>query len=196
MLTTVFVLVLPGAQGIHHALLAYPLPHLLVVVALVTFVRSGAPERRSRRAALVFALTALLLASDLRVVHATQRLIDETGGRGYWSSTIDDFAREVRERTDLTVVSLDWGFNEQLILLTDGPRLWEPIWGLPPRPPLDGCDSSDRIYLAHPPALTVMPLAAGYLRDCRARHAAKLLVRPYRDRQGAIVFYAIRFAPQ
>jgi len=36
--------------------------------------------------------------------------------------------RENRDQSHLKIVSLDWGFNEQLAFLTDGPELSEPFW--------------------------------------------------------------------
>ena len=193
-LVTLFVLLLPGAMGIHHMLLAYPLPQLVIAVAIAGLLRRAPAAGRSRHAAVAALLVALVLAGDLRVARATLRLVHDTGGRGYWTSAIGDFAREVRDRADLEIVSLDWGFNEQLVLLTDGPRLWEPYWVQPLEATLDGCDVADRIYLAHPPALTLAAFAARYLHECQARHGSRLLVRPYRDRQGTVTFYAIRLS--
>ena len=61
----------------------------------------------------------------------------------------------------LTIVSLDWGFNEQLIALADRPRLVEPIWafalkGVPDRLPMD----PGVIYLLHPEKTDISPSTA------------------------------------
>src|SRR5439155_7932184 len=71
---------------------------------------------------------AIVCLTELRSIAGTQRSIRETGGRGRWSESLNQFCLENRGRSDLTIVSLDWGFNEQLIFLTDGPQLSEPFW--------------------------------------------------------------------
>jgi hypothetical protein len=40
------------------------------------------------------------------------------------------FCRQNKNHADITIISLDWGFNEQLAFLTDAPKLVEPFWAL------------------------------------------------------------------
>src|SRR5205807_9916771 len=110
--------------------------------------------------------------------------IRATGGRGMWSNALAGFATEVRGRSDLQVVSLDWGFNEQLLFLTEGPRLVEPFWGLPPGVRLEISPAPGIIYLVHPPVYTEVPLGARFLRFCRSLPPQSVSIHPYRDRQG------------
>ena len=102
-----------------------------------------------------------------------------------------------RLRADLTIVSLDWGFNEQLILLTDAPTLCEPIWGprageKPPPP-----DSANVIYLLHPPEYALYSEYNNPRLDAAIAGAAagRLELRPYRDRQNRVAFYTVRRLP-
>jgi hypothetical protein len=123
-------------------------------------------------------------------------ITSETGGRGWWSNVFDDFCRQNAARTDLTIVSLDWGFNEQLAFLTNGPKLLEPFWAftaskeaLPdlPRDP-------QYVYLAHSPEYSLLRYDLLYLNAARSDNHAE--IQSYSDRQGQIVFYAIRFREQ
>jgi hypothetical protein len=198
LVSTVLVLLgvwlLPGAVRIHHWTLVYPLPHLLVVTAALRLWRQGLGpvSPRGLRVLAVLAVAAVL-GGHLIAIQATQRLIAETGGRGLWSSALNAFAAEVRTRSDLTIVSYDWGFNEQLAFLTDGPRLVEPIWYELPAGRFTVPTSPDVIHLVHPPDEQVFPLSGALLRRVHATDPKKVSVRAYNDRTGRTVFYAIRF---
>jgi hypothetical protein len=193
-LTTVGVFVMPGAVRIHHAILAYPFPQL-VIAAACTFLwqrRSSRPVQRRSQVAILIALL-ILLASQIQAIRRTEQLLSETGGRGWWSNVFDDFCRQNANRADLTIISLDWGFNEQLAFLTNGPKLLEPFWtftsskeALPemPRDP-------QYVYLAHSPEYSLLRYDLLYLDAARSDDHAE--VQSYSDKQGRIVFYAIRF---
>jgi hypothetical protein len=127
------------------------------------------------------------------VIRKTEQSLGQTGGRGWWSNVFDDFCLQNADRADLTIISLDWGFNEQLAFLTNGPKLLEPFWtfatskeALPdlPRDP-------KFVYLAHSPEYSLLRYDLLYLDAARRDDHAE--VQPYSDRQGQIVFYAIRF---
>jgi hypothetical protein len=139
-------------------------------------------------------LVAIVCLSGLRSIGATQELIRQTGGRGRWSESFDKFCRENRDRSDLTIVSLDWGFNEQLMFLTDAPQLSEPFWEfnqtLPPLPP-----DPNYIYLAHPPEYSVLKYDVAYLNQLQ-KSGGNAEITPYFDRQNQTAFYTIRFRPQ
>ena len=132
--STVGYLLLPRANRIHHALLIYPFPQLIITAALVRLWqrKPATTAGGSIRRVLVVGTGLVLIAGHLFAIQRTERLIQKTGGRGWWSNAMDEFCNEVKGRTDLTIVSLDWGFNEQLLFLTDGPRLSEPFWGCGP----------------------------------------------------------------
>ncbi|MGA2787960.1 MAG: glycosyltransferase family 39 protein, partial [Verrucomicrobiota bacterium] len=131
---TVGFLLLPGANRIHHALLVFPFPHLIIAAALVRLWpgKPAATRNVLIRRVLIVGTGLMLIAGHLFAIQRTVRLIQETGGRGWWSDALDAFCKDVRGRADLTIISLDWGFNEQLLFLTDGPRLSEPFWRLAP----------------------------------------------------------------
>ena len=187
----------PGAVRLHHTISVYPFPHLAVAMAaLVLFDRFPIP--RTRAAARLFvaaAIPLLLLAGNLVEIRRTQALVQATGGRGLWSNSLDRFCAEVRDRDDLTIVSLDWGFNEQLIALTDRPRLVEPIWAfavsgrIPDRLPTD----PGVVYLLHPENYGYFPFNAVFLAMARALPPDQVEIREHRDRENEIAFYSVRF---
>jgi hypothetical protein len=189
LLITLGVFLLPDAVRIHHAVLVFPMPQL-ILAALVALACNLSATIRT----IPVLLVAIVCLSGLRSIVATQESIRQTGGRGRWSESFDKFCRENRSRSDLTIVSLDWGFNEQLMFLTDGPPLSEPFWDfnqtLPPLPP-----DPNYIYLAHPPEYSVLKYDVAYLNRLQ-ESGANAEITPHFDRQNQIAFYAIRFRSQ
>jgi hypothetical protein len=182
---TVGVFAMPGAVRIHHLVSVYPFPHLAVALAVTRLSERGSRWLSATGAALV----ALLLASQLAAILGTQRVIRETGGRGWWSDALTAFAREVRDRSDTTIASLDWGFGEQLAFLTDGPTLVEPFWSRDAS--LER--SPDTIFLVHPREYQLFPLGERALEDARSAAPGSVEIRAWRDREGAVAFYSLRW---
>ena len=123
----------------------------------------------------------------------TAKLIQATHGRGWWSDAQDKFAATVKDRADLTLVSLDWGFHESLLFLTDKPLLLEPFWKLTGTDPALLPQNTNYIYLAHPPEYSLSPFGATFLEYARTNSRAK--IADWRDREGKVVFYTVQFAP-
>jgi hypothetical protein len=191
---TLGALALPGAVRLHHTTLVYPFPHLLIAAAgVAVWHRRWRAFAFHRTARVLMTVLALLVAvCSLAAVQRTQDLIRETGGRGWWSDALVKFAREINPRSDVTVGSLDWGFNEPLEFLTDGPRLAEPFWqaarGQTPVLPRD----SHHVYLAHPPEFSLSPLGSQFLESV-ARQGTNASVHAWCDRQGKVAFYSVSF---
>lgn len=193
-LTTVGVFVMPGAVRIHHAILAYPFPQLIIAAAC-TFLwqrRSSGLVQRGTQVAILITLL-ILLASQIQAIRTTEQLLSKTGGRGWWSNVFDDYCRQNADRADLTIISLDWGFNEQLAFLTNGPKLLEPFWAFTTsKEPLPELPRDPQyVYLAHSPEYSLLRYDLLYLDAARSDDHAE--IQPYSDRQGQIVFYTIRF---
>jgi len=194
---TAGVLLLPGANRLHHALLVYPFPQLIITAALLRLWgrRPATTTGNSIRRVLVGGAGLMLIAGHLFAIQKTGRLIQETGGRGLWSNALDEFCNDTKGQTDLTIVSLDWGFSEQLLFLTDGPRLsefyWRPALGERLQPTL----SPDTIYLIHPPKYTVYPSAKQIMKYLQLTDTQKSIIRTYRDKENQVAFYTIRFVP-
>ncbi|OLE98017.1 MAG: hypothetical protein AUG75_01370 [Cyanobacteria bacterium 13_1_20CM_4_61_6] len=195
LLITVMVVALPLAVRIHHFALAMPLPQLFIAIAIAAVFDMPVTTtfaKRLKLAAVLIAI-ALLVASQLRVIQGTQELIRRTGGRGWWSDSLDSFCREIRTRSDLTIVSLDWGFNEQLGFLTDGPKLKEPFWSFEEKPETLPSDAH-YIYLTHPSEYTEYGYDTRYLEGAR-NSAVPVKIERHLDREGQVAFYSIQFEP-
>lgn len=187
--TTVGVMLVPSAARIHHMVLVYPLPHLFIAFISLSIWRLRANERVSRAAVLV--VLCALVATQLHAIRKTQQLIHDTGGRGWWSDSFNSFCDENRNRSDVTIVSLDWGFNEQLNFLTDKPKLLEPFWQFGDNPPVLSSDPQ-YIYLAHPANYSEYEHDVRYLEAAR-NSAVPAKIEPHFDREGQVAFYTIQF---
>jgi hypothetical protein len=188
-------LLLPGANRIHHALLVYPFPHLIITAALVR-LWPGKPAAAGNglvRRVLVVGTGLTLIAGHLIAIQRTDRLIQETGGRGWWSNALGEFCDTIKKRTELTIVSLDWGFNEQLLFLTDGPQLSEPLWHRSPGGKFEFPLSPDTIYLIHPLEYMMLPYGAQILNHLQSTDSQQMQISAFRDREGQVAFYAIWF---
>lgn len=193
-LVTIGVLILPGAVRIHHAILAFPFPQLIIAVTSVFLWNreSTRPVRHAMRTMIAAAIL-ILIGSNLLAISKTETLLTETGGRGRWSNAVARFCEENKDRSDLVIASLDWGFNEQVAFLTDAPKLVEPFWGFPrynELPPLPR--QPQYIYLAHPAEYSLFRYDLIYLEVLRGG-GENVAITPYSDRQGQVVFYTIRF---
>jgi hypothetical protein len=196
-LLTIGFLVLPRAVRLHHAAMIFPFPQLIIGMAIVlTWDRFAVPSFTYRLARGGLALGVLvLMGSQVLEIQRTERLISETGGRGRWSDSLDRFCAAVKDRGDLTIVSLDWGFNEQLIFFTEAPQLLEPMWF--PEAVQDLPDRSDYLYLLHPPQYSLAEGNNVTLNAAAGLAAAKQVeIRPYLDRQNRVAFYAVRPLPR
>ena len=191
-LTTILTFLVPGGVRIHHVAQVFPLPQLIIAAsfALLWNVGSTGAIKRITRIALLISMF-VMLASQARAILKTEKFMTDTGGRGLWSAAFDAFCFENRNRSDLTMVSLDWGFNEQLAFLTEA-QLIEPFWrfeqSLPPLP-----DEPDNIYLVH--EYSVFGADTPYLNAFQMR-SENAQIKPFSNREGRTVFYTIRFPAQ
>ena len=188
-LITAGVFLLPGASRLHHHLAVYPFPHLLVAAVIIMLwekTPANVVGKWSIRMCAV-GLAVVVIVAHLLVIRQTQGLIEATGGRGHWSDSIEEFCNDVKDQRGLSIVSLDWGFNEQLLYLCNNKRLLEPIWCSQSVPA-----SSKYVYLVHPPEYTVFPAGLEYYRALKRAYPHTISIRPYKDREGNVAFYAVR----
>lgn len=190
------VVVLPDAVRIHHTLLVYPFPQLLIAAAATRWW--GGPDRTSQPFRLARLLVVLVLAAvvtgHVAALVRTQQFIARTGGRGNWSTALTDFAAGLRTREDVMLVSLDWGFHEQLSFLTDAPQRFEPTWNLQEGKPVSLVPDPQFYYLIHPPEFSLFPYGEQYLQAARQADP-NLNVQSFTNREGRVVFQIFRFAP-
>jgi len=131
-----FMIALPGAVRAHHMLNILPLPQIIVAAAGVgLWCRewSNSGLRRGVRVCVAISFAALL-AANVAAIHETREFMFETGGRGRFAHALDALAEDLDSRpgaSEIRVVSLDWGFHENLLFSTDQLHLEEPIWRRP-----------------------------------------------------------------
>jgi hypothetical protein len=192
LLLLALLLAMPGVARIYHMLNLYPLPHLLVAgvaVCLFSLAPTARWLRYGMRGAVTCALAALLLSNAI-ACRRTFQLIHETGGRGWWSNALHDFAEEVAQNPDLVIVSLDWGFNEPLLFLTDAPRVIEPIW----RNDLDFEGTPRHVYLFHEDEYDRFDFGPDLPRAVQELEPGVATLRAHRDREGEVAFLSLRFS--
>ncbi len=183
------IFLLPRAVRIHHHLLVYPFPHVIVAAAIIMLWKTS-PRRSVIKWSLrtcALAMAVVVIGGHLLVIRETQSLLAATGGRGYWSDAIQKFCDDIQDERGLCVVSLDWGFQEQLLYLCNHKRLLEPIWRSDTL-----STTSNYVYLIHPPEYTLFPSGLEYYHALQQAHPDKLSIRPYKDREGHVAFYAVR----
>lgn len=192
-LTTLGVFMLPRAVRIYHAVLAMPFAHLIIVVAGVSLWRKfseAGSKKMIARQLLVLGFIALL-ATEVLAIAKTEQLIKKTHGRGWWSAALDKFAGQVKNQPDLTLISLDWGFHESLLFLTDKPMLAEPFWHLTGTDPARLPQDTNYVYLVHPPEYSLSPFGEIFLKFANEKRGSQ--IEAWRDHEGKIVFYTVRF---
>ncbi len=115
-----FITLTPFAVGAHHMAGVYPLPHLLVGVALGALWRVGRRSAWSTwvaRGAAV-ALFAIVVVANLVLGQAFYGRLLTRGGAGAWSEAIYDLYTVLqREHAGETVELMDWGFEKGLAML-------------------------------------------------------------------------------
>ena len=186
------MLALPGATRAHHMLNLAPFMQLLVAAQLVHWGRRDRLRRGVASAAGV-----ALIASGACSIGATRTLIEQTGGRGWWSNSIADLAEQLEQQADVVAVSLDWGFHLQLLFSTTQPTVIEPYWTLSrellARGVWSRAGDASHVYLAHEAPYDRFGFGPAFLEAARSLgDAARIEV--HRDREGEPAFYSVRIA--
>lgn len=196
LVTLLAMLAMPGAVRAHHQLNVLPFAQILVACAAeVVWRRRSDPTATGRRAAVGLALAVIVIA-NVRVIAATTDEIASTAGRGRWTRALHTLADELESETGAEAVSLDWGFHEPLLFLTDAPPLSEAIWAIPRsfaagRPWVHAGNASTR-YLVHDAGYDLFGLGPLFLAFARAQPAGSVAIEPRLDGDGDVAFYAIR----
>lgn len=132
-LVLLFLAATPIATGTHHVLALYPFPHLFVGVAVSRLWQLRIKARRHLAMVLRVALgcvVLLVVTSNLFLADAFHKQLATNGGYGYWSATTYDLYDTLQAQYHgETVVLLDWGFEQPLIVLGhDQFNIQVPYW--------------------------------------------------------------------
>lgn len=113
----------PGATGIQHFAMLFPFSHIVIASALFQIKNLGVvrlqrwfPGTRQIAAALGLLLFLLQLHVDLRYLQSLR----SSGGVGIWSDAIYRLAEFVKSHPNNYYALMDWGFSNQLLVLTRG----------------------------------------------------------------------------
>lgn len=194
-ISTLGFFVLPDAVRIHHLLLTYPFPHLIMAAAGAKAWRFQSPCALKLQAVRLAGVAAVvgLLGGNVRALRMTQHFVSTTGGRGTWSKALERFAHEIRAQDDMGIASLDWGFHEQLSFLTDGPTLYELTWNIQQGKPVSILPDPRFLYLIHPPEFSLFDYGQTYLQAARQADP-RLVVDSRTNLEGRVVFQCFRFS--
>ncbi len=198
----VCMVALPGAVRGHHMLNAFPLPHLVIAAAGVNIWGHDFRDAKLSlvaRSAVVATGLILLVSNGLAIDH-TREFIRETGGKGRWSRSLTEFALSLDAQSDaetLRLVSLDWGFHEPLLFLTDHLKLREPIWraasAMATRTRITIRGDTNSIYLLQPRRFEVAPLGRAFASALEKIDSDRYETEHHRNRVGEIAFTTVRF---
>ena len=187
--TLAAMLATPRAIRIHHFLNAWPLPQLVVAVALREGWRMAAARPLLR--ALPVLLLAVAVGGALRVDTRTLALLRATGGKGLWSDALLPLAPELRAGR---VVCVDWGFAGPLRFADASLDVEEPIWKLRGQRPVAMEGEPSQIYLLHEPNIAVFQFGTALLAAVAALPPGSATLERHLDRSGDTAFLSLRFA--
>jgi hypothetical protein len=128
-----------GGFAVHHVILTYPFPQIVVAAAAASV--AGVCARRLRRdgrgrlvatTAVFCALLVIPVASEVRTTLSDLQMLDRSGGAGNWSDAeyamVDYLSHE---HPQALVVSLDWGLHFNVMAISQGHanalELWQDL---------------------------------------------------------------------
>ncbi len=131
-LTLLFLAATPIATGPHHILSVYPLPHIMVGVALAGLWRIWHERPKPlvwiSRLTVVAAIGMVIIPNLFLAQTFHTRLVSQ-GGNGYWSEAIYDLSEAMKhEYAGKTLVLVDWGFEQPLDVLGQGKFDLQPVF--------------------------------------------------------------------
>jgi Dolichyl-phosphate-mannose-protein mannosyltransferase len=190
--------------SVHHAVLLWPFPQLVVAIACAGLSRKWA---RWGRAACALAI-AVLCATNLLVTNQYLAQFIRNGPTVTWTDAIYPLSDSLRkEPADGFVIGdvfvMDWGIFNPLLLLHQGlirihvgfDAPMNPTPGAQERRMIDGMLSSTRaVFVAHTPGNEFFPAAnRRFLMEAASRGYRKQLLHTVADRHGREVFEVYRF---
>lgn len=185
----------------HHAVLLWPIPHLIVAAGL-----SGLSYRLPcARRMFPAAITALVVGSNLLVTNEYLAQFIRHGAGSAWTDAITSLAGRLEATSKASIVVADWGILDSLRLLAAGRlRLYQAI-DIASKPSLESQDRlalrwllglPNPLFVLHTPAEEAIPGSGARL----AAHASRLgyarqLLFTVRDRYRRPIFEVCRFRP-
>jgi hypothetical protein len=179
--------------SVHHYVLAYPFPQLGVAAVVGQIWESA---KRWTRPAIVAAV-AVVLVRELSWDARYLRMFRETGGRLLWTDAIYEIADFLQVQKPTQVAIMDWGFYNQLLLLTQGRVPMYEDWYAADAPRIVGLiNEPNSLFLLHTKEVDPFPGGQKLLGEIAPQeNAACRTVRGFFEREGRMVAILVRCAP-
>lgn len=179
--------------SVHHYVLAYPFPQLAVAVVVCLIWESA---KRWTKPAVVAAIAVVLLGElswDARYL----RMFRETGGRLLWTDAIYEIADFIQERKPSQLAVMDWGFYNQLLLLTQGRVPMYEDWYAADVPRIvDTIHDPNSLFLLHAKDVDPFPGGQKLVQEiARQENAVCRTVQNFLEREGRIVAMLVSCSP-
>ena len=126
LLILVEIVATPRATGPHHIMMLYPFPQIIVAYAASELLsltwglgNKASPLNIAARVVAAALLLSLLVSNvvvDLKYLQSFRA----SGGKGIWSDAIYELADYAKQNSGTKLVLMDWGFENQLQLLSRG----------------------------------------------------------------------------
>jgi 4-amino-4-deoxy-L-arabinose transferase-like glycosyltransferase len=186
-----------AGAAVHHVVLLWPLPHLMIAAAFGFIANRGKWGRIAAGLA-----TAWLLCTNLLVLNQYLYQFARNGAAGSWSDAMFGLSADLK-KSDATYLAIyDWGILNPLDLLSKGrlPLYWsdEPFrpaanGAVPPPPPGVLLDSPNVVWIGHTAGNEQFRgVNAGVDAYCARSGYRKVVVRLYPDRNGRPIFQSFR----
>ncbi len=188
----------PTTLSAHHLLALYPGLHM-IIAASIGMIRESSPLLRRFWIGRIF--VASLFFASLAATLEIGTSLRSAGGTGYWSDAINDLNRYLKER-NAPVVAMEWGFTNNLIVLSKGElkihRAYKDAWKEPLTakaitPYLDPAS----LFLFYAPTSQNGPSHFSALEQASAEHGFELVQeRSFVERTGREVYTLYRLRPR
>jgi hypothetical protein len=196
LLTLGGLLVLPGAAQVHHMLNVTPWVHLTVAAGAWQLAAVLGRRAATWRIASATAVVAVVAAGSLAVGSRTFALLTETGGRGWWSSRLSPVLDAIDASATTRVVSLDWGFNEQILYLRPDVVAVEGFWDVDGKLKAHGRwrleGGPETTYLAHGERFDLFGYGSRVLDVAETADDERVVVDKLYDERGELAFAVLR----
>ena len=184
-----FICLTPKANGAHHVLAFYPFVFIVIAFA-VCELGDWLGKSRTRASVVTGLCLSPLLLAQLVVDARYLQSFRASGGVGYWSDAIYELASFVDKNPDKNFVLMEWGFSNQLMLLSNGRIRYEDFI----------CDDGNlesciEPLLSHPKAVTIfyappygnLAVLDAY-NEALARHHLQVKAQTFFQRDGRPVY--------
>ena len=183
------------ATGAQHVIAFYPFVFIVIAYSICELGRWIA---KSQTAAGVFMCVCLLPLISAQTVLDARYLesFQAKGGCGFWSDAIYDLASFVRENPGKNYLLMEWGFSNQLVLLSNGRIQYEDF--ACEQNNLETCMESvltrmNTYFVFHVPPFETQPLLETFKKILAKRNLQGRILRTFyqRDSQPIYIVYEI-----